>query len=163
MLLTLNLFPLQFFRPFHRSIQSIVAIILATVLFSCDTSKLQETPMHGFVGVWELSGRSMFEGIKVEIKAKKDGGYIGHIVELNSNKYVTMFAEVGDVWVSGIERKSNHEFILKEKKLASPLFSSYGISTTTEYKVEFIDQATLGLGSGSSDPSVSTNVYRRVE
>ncbi len=154
---------MQFLRSSRLSMKPIVSLLFMVILFACDTSKLQETPMDGFVGVWELSGRSMFEGIKVEIKAKEGGGYIGHIVELNGNKYVTMFAELGDIWVSGIERKSNYEFILKEKKLASPLFSSYGLSTTTEYKVEFIDQATLGLGSGSSDPSISTNVYRRVE
>ncbi len=105
----------------------------------------------------------MFDGIKIEIQQTENGNLVGKLIELNSNKYVNMFATPGDTWVSSIERSSNYEFKLTEKKLASPLFSTYGLSTSNQYNVEFIDDDTIGLGSSSKSPVESSVKYIRVK
>ena len=138
-------------------------LILITFLFlSCNTDKLHKTSISKFVGIWELQGRSMFDGIKVKITEDEDGHLSGRVVELNQNKYVNLFVNINDVWITDISRLSNFEFSLTEKKIASALFSQYGLDTTKDYKVVFIDDNTFGLGTGSSDPSESSVKYIRV-
>ncbi len=140
-----------------------IALLFGLLLISCDTSKLHETPIDNFEGIWELSGRTMFDGIKIKIEKRDNGDLMGKVISLNDNKYVKMFVEPNDIWVTGISRSSNYEFKLTEKKIGSVLFSVYGLSTTNEYKVEFIDDDTIGLGRDNSDPTKSPIKYIRLK
>ena len=141
----------------------VLIFMLGLLVTSCDTSKMHETPIDNFKGTWKLEGRTMFDGIKIQIEKNPNGNWIGKVVALNDNKYVKMFVVPNDTWVSGISRSSNYEFKLTEKKIGSALFSLYGLETTSEYKVQFIDNNTIGLASGNSDPSDSSIKYVRVE
>ncbi|WP_372650945.1 hypothetical protein [Draconibacterium sp.] len=138
-----------------------IILLLGLLISSCD--KLNETPIENFKGTWKLEGRSMFNGIEIKIEENSGVKLIGKVVSLNDNKYVKMFVETNDTWVTGIRRTSNYEFRLTEKKIGSDLFSIYDLETTKEYKVEFIDEDTIGLGSGDSKPTESSVKYIRVK
>lgn len=140
----------------------LLIFMLGLLVTSCDTSKLHETPIDNFNGTWKLEGRTMFDGIKIQIEKNKNGNWVGKVVALNDNKYVKMFVGPNDTWFSGISRSSNYEFKLTEKKIGSALFSLYGLETTTEYKAQFIDNNTIGLATGNSDPSESSIKYVRI-
>ena len=142
--------------------QVFILLILASFLIACDSSKLTQTPMENFIGTWEVKGRSMFDGIVIRIDKNNNDEYIGRVKEINENKYVKMFVEPNDIWFYGIKRSSNFEFKLSEKKLASELFSMYGLSSKVEYRVQFIDKNTIGLGQ-DSDPIKSGITYKRVD
>lgn len=135
-------------------------VILLSLCFGCKNNAY--VPDDKFVGVWELKGRSMFEGIQIKIERKEDK-FTGKLFKLNDNKFIRMFADSNDVWVSEIKRASNYQFRLTEKKIARDLFSLYGLSTSQEFKVEFIDDNTIGLGSDSADPLKSQVTYKRVQ
>ena len=121
-------------------------LIIVATLISCSTDKLKQTPDSQFKGTWVLSEKSMLDGIEIEITKDKDGNFKGSVTKLNDNKYVQMFMSVGDILVAGIKRKSNFEFEISEKKIAAPLFSQYGQSTTVKCNAQFesIDKITLG-------------------
>ena len=138
-----------------------IILLLGLLISSCD--KLNETPIENFKGIWKLEGRSMFNGIEIKIEENSGGKLIGKVISLNDNKYVKMFVEINDTWVTGIRRTSNYEFRLTEKKIGSDLFSIYGLETTNEYKVEFIDENTIGLGTGDSKPTESSIKYSRLK
>ncbi|MCP4648560.1 MAG: hypothetical protein GY853_00585, partial [PVC group bacterium] len=93
----------------------------------------------------------------------ENGKLIGRLIKLNENKYVKFFCDSNDVWISEIKRNSNFQFSLKEKKIGNELFSIYGLETSKEYKVEFIDENTFGLISNNEDPLKSKIKYRRIE
>ena len=141
----------------------LITVFLGLIIFSCDTSKLKKTPIDNFVGVWELHGRTMFDGIKIRIEKNKPNEFAGKVVAINEDKYVKMLVDSADIWVTGIKQSSNFEFSLTEKKIGSALFALYGQETKTEFKVQFIDKDTFGLDSGSSDPTKSTIIYKRIE
>jgi hypothetical protein len=148
-------------KPQTIILKAIAIILISFLAFSCDSDLLHKTPITNFTGTWKLQGRSMFNGIKIQITEKKNGDLVGKVVELNDNKYVNLFVSVGDIWVTGISRSSNTEFVLTEKKIASSLFSLYGLDTTQDYQVKFIDTNTFGLGTGSADPRQSSIRYCR--
>jgi hypothetical protein len=104
----------------------------------------------------------MFENIQVEISKNDKGEFVGKLVRLNDNKYIQMFSQENDLWVSGITRSSSYRFRLTEKKIAAPLFAMYGQSSSKEFVVEFIDDDHFALATGSADPTQSTTIYRRV-
>lgn len=131
------------------------------LLVSGCNDKMTEVPLDKFVGLWELKGRSMFDGIQIRIESQNEK-LTGKIVRLNDNKLVKMFADTSDVWVSDISRSSNFQFRVTERKIARDLFSVYGLSTSQEYRTEFIDDNTIGLGTDSSDPQKATIIYKRV-
>lgn len=149
-------------KPQTLVLKVIPIIFISFLFFSCDSNLLHKTPIDNFKGTWELKGRSMFDGIKIKITEDENGNFVGKVVELNDNKYVDLFVSVGDTWVTGIGRLSNFEFILTEKKIASKLFSLYGLDTTQDYNVKFIDNNTFGLGTGNADPGQSPVRYNRV-
>ncbi len=64
----------------------------------------------------------MFNGIKVKIEIDENNNLLGKVVQINNEKYVKMFVENGDTWVTKIKRSSNYELKLTEKKIASKLF-----------------------------------------
>lgn len=126
--------------------RSLIGILFLLVLSACDSSKFQETPLSQFEGKWRLCGRSIYEGMTIDIKTNKDGNLVGTIDSLNENKFVQFFMSKGDKFVSAIERKSNFEFVVKEKKIGSELMSLYDVSTTSEYKnVRFHSPDTIYL------------------
>lgn len=135
--------------------------LIFTLLISGCSNKLKETPAENFIGLWKIEGRSMFNGIQIKIK-KEDNELIGRIYKLNDNKLVQLFADSNDIWVSGIERLSNFEFALTEKKIAKDLFSLYGLPTSQEFKVEFFNKNTFGLAVDNSKPLNSKIIYRRI-
>jgi hypothetical protein len=139
---------------------SIFILFLTFFISSCD--KTNPIPDDKFVGTWELSGRGMFDGMQIQIE-KKDNKFIGKIIKLNDNKFVKLLSDSGDSWISEIKRTSNYEFKLTEKKVGSELFSSYGLSSSQEYKVQFIDDNTIGLATENSDPKASTITYKRIK
>jgi hypothetical protein len=147
--------------PVPGKVVRAIAFSMIILLASC-SEKYGYVADDKFVGLWELSGRSMFNGIQVRIQ-KEDNAFVGKIVKLNANKYVQMFADTNDVWVSGIDRSSNFAFRLTERKLARELFSVYGMSGSQEFKVQFIDDNTLGLATEGADPLNSTVVYKRIK
>ncbi|PWH85068.1 hypothetical protein DIT68_10530 [Brumimicrobium oceani] len=112
---------------------------------------MSETPDSQFIGKWKLSERGMLEGIEIEISKDKKGNFIGLVTKLNDDKYVNMFMEKGDKLLSAIKRNSNFEFVITEKKIAAPLFSAYGQSTTTEFKAVFSGTNKILLGNNGSD------------
>ena len=142
-------------------IKVLIVFAIGLLVIGCG-DKLKEVPMDKFVGVWEIKGREMFEGIQIKIE-NHDGKFTGKIFKLNDNRLVKMFAENGNTWVSEITRSSNYQFRLTEKKLAKDLFSMYGLPTSQEFKIEFIDDNTIGLGTDNSDPQNATIIYKRVE
>lgn len=134
--------------------------MIGLLVFGC-TDKMTEVPLDNFVGLWELKGRSMFDGIQIRIE-NHNAKLTGRIVRLNDNKLVRMFADTSDIWVSDITRSSNFQFRVTERKIARDLFSIYGLSTSQEFLTEFIDDNTIGLATDSSDPQKSTIIYKRV-
>ena len=129
----------------------------------CALDNMQKTPIENFIGTWELEGRKMFEGIKIEIYKNKSAKLEAKVVQLNNNKYIKMFVEQNDIWIKEIKRASNFKFKLTEKKIGNALFSIYGQKTTKEYKIEFIDKNTFGLATKNSDPQKSKVRYKRVK
>lgn len=113
---------------------------------SCDTAKLSETPDSQFIGSWKLIDHGILENIEVEISKDSKGKLSGVVTKLNDNKYVQLFMEKGDVLISEIKRNSNYEFVISEKKIAAPLFSAYGQSTTSEFRANFDGKDNIVLG-----------------
>ena len=149
---------------FRSKIIFFLFLIMLLIFGACNSPKLSETPLSQFEGIWELEGRSIFEGIQIKIYSEKKSEHIiGKITKINSNKYVEMFVDSGDTWISEISRKSNYQFELTEKKIGSQLFSLYGQSTSTNFNVQFIDKSTFGLSPNNLDPEKSTIVYKRVK
>jgi hypothetical protein len=142
---------------------SIYILFIAALLFGCDTSKFEKIPIEDFAGTWELQGRSMFNGIVVKIEKNDSGKLTGRLVRLNDNKYVQMFCETGDLWVTEISRSSNYQFKLTEKKIGSQLFALYDLRTSDEFDVEFIDKNTIGLALLNKEPTKSIVVYKRIQ
>ena len=138
-----------------------LAFCFLIFLLSC-SQKYDHIPEEQFVGVWELKGRKMFDGIQITI-VEDNNKLKGKISKLNENKYVKLFAELDDVWVSEITRSSKYQFRLTEKKIGRELFSLYGLSSSAEFRVQFIDRNTIGLSSGGADPTESTVIYKRIE
>lgn len=143
----------------HFRFIAILAFVV-TLFIGCD-GKFDTVPETRFIGDWELIGRSVFEGMIIKIEIENNI-LIGRVSKLNENKYVKMFSEINDIWISEISQTSNYQFKLTEKKIAGQLFSMYGLSTSSEFKVEFIDDNTFGLGTKSQDPSKSKVIYKRV-
>jgi hypothetical protein len=142
-------------------LKALSVLIIVLLVTGCKNS-FEEVPEEKLIGTWELKGRGMFDGIQIKVQ-KENNKITGRIVKLNDNKMVKMFADVNDVWVSEIRRTSNFEFRLIEKKIARELFSLYGLPTSQEFKVEFLDDNTLGLGADNSDPQHTTITYKRVQ
>lgn len=140
--------------------KTLTTVIIALFIFSC-SDKFNKVPDDKFVGLWEIKGRTMFEGIQIKI-VKEKSNFTGRITKLNNNKFIKLFADSNDVWVSGISRTSNFEFKLTEKKIAKDLFALYGQSTSQEFKVQFIDDNTFGIANESSDPTTSKVTYKRI-
>ncbi|SMG49195.1 hypothetical protein SAMN05661096_03579 [Marivirga sericea] len=145
-----------------KNIFTYIIISVSLFMSSCDTAGLSEVPMEQFIGTWSLQGRGMFEGMEIEI-TKEDELLIGRVSKLNDNKYIQLFSVNNDVWVSEISRRSNYQFRLTEKKIARELFALYGLSSSNEFKVEFIDKDTIGLSEEGKDPKNATIRYVRIK
>ena len=139
-----------------------IIIMLVVFVYSCDNNKLKEMPLEKFEGVWRMDGREIFDGMQIKIEENSKGKLTGKVVGLNDNKYVNIFVDINDTWITGIKRTSNYEFVLTEKKIGSELFSLYDLETKKNYKVEFIDENTFGLGSEESNPKETDVKYIRV-
>lgn len=150
-------------RYYHILLKHTLLVSFILLLSSCNLDGMKKVSDDKFIGVWELKGRSMLDGIIVSIERTEGGSFVGKVLEINSNKYVNLFLEPGDVLVSNIKRSSNFQFRLTEKKIGAGLFSTYGLDTSKEFKLEFIDDNTIGLSSGTSDPLKSKIFYKRIK
>ena len=137
-------------------------MMFAFTLFAGCEGKFEKVEEDRFVGEWELQGRGILDGMNIKIDTDNDK-LVGRISKLNDNKYVLMFSEIGDIWITEISRTSKFQFELTEKKIAGQLFSMYDISTSTEFKVEFTDNNTFGISAKNQDPSKSKALYKRIE
>lgn len=113
--------------------------LLMIAVSACSSDPFKETPMDRFEGTWELRGRKDFNGIRIKIDSKNGKKFKGRVVELNDNKMVRLFVDSNDVWVSNIERLSNFEFELTEKKVAHDLFGMYDLPTKEIHTVQFVN------------------------
>jgi hypothetical protein len=138
-----------------------LVLVCAMFFFACNR-EARYVQEDKFIGKWELQGRGMFEGLRVEIK-KEDGKLKGKLIGLNTNKYIRMFSDSNDTWVSSIKRISDFEFRITERKPGADFMSLYGVSTSQEYKAVFIDDNTIGLATDPADPFKSSIVYKRIE
>lgn len=143
-------------------ILNVLLILIPLSFISCDSNHLSKTSINQFNGVWELKGRSIFDGIQVEINVDESGKISSHVIKLNENKYVQLFLSEGDEWVKSIKRNSNFEFVISELKLAAPLFSLYGNSTTKEWNTVFKNKNCIGI-SENKNPERSSIQYCRVK
>lgn len=138
----------------------IQTLFIALLLTGC-SEKFNKVSEDKFIGIWEIKGVSMLEGMQIRIQ-NENNQLIGRIYKLNENKYVEMFADSSDIWISDIKRNSNYEFKLTENKIGKELFSVYGLKTSEDFKVEFIDENTFGIAGENSDPLKSSRIYRRI-
>lgn len=136
--------------------------IITIVLFSSCSQKFEKISENEFIGIWELSGRDMFDGIQISIQ-KENGKLKGRIIKLNENKYVQFFTDTNDIWNSDFTRSSNYQFKLREIKIGKELFALYDLDSTEEFNAEFIDKNTIGLAKSNSDPISSKIKYIRIE
>ena len=120
------------------------------LLMGCDASKLKEKPDDLFIGSWILQGHGMLDDLRISINKDKEGKLEGRITKLNDNKYVKLFLDSNFVIIPAIERRSNFQFVVTEKKIGSDLFSLYGMDTDVKLQAQFINNNTIVL---SSDPS----------
>lgn len=137
-------------------------LLVALIFISCDSNQFSKIPLKQFEGVWELKGRDMFKNMQIEIKLDEDGKVQSKIVKLNDNKFVRLFLSEGDQWVKDIRRTSNYEFVITEKKIAAPLFSQYGNSTSKDWNAVFKNENCIGV-SESKNAGKSKVEYCRVE
>jgi isocitrate/isopropylmalate dehydrogenase len=54
--------------------------------------------------------------------------------------------EIGDEIITGIQRSSNYQFTITEKKIAAPLFAAYGQNTSKEFVATFENENAILLG-----------------
>ena len=121
-------------------------LALLLILQSCSSELFKEVPEDDFIGHWKLEKRGIFDGIEIEIARNEDDKLKGKISKLNDNKYVQMFMEKEDNFIKKIKRYSNTEFDLTERKIAAPLFSIYGESTSNKVQVHFHHKDTIYIG-----------------
>lgn len=134
---------------------------ILVILSSCSET-FEKISEKDFIGNWELNGRKMLDGIQITIK-EENGKIVGRLTKLNDNKYVQFFADSNDIWIPDINRISNYQFRLSEKKIGYELFALYGLETTQAFKVEFLDKNTIGLSAGNSDPEKSEIKYKKIK
>jgi len=111
-----------------------IMLSLATLFLLSCSEKLKTVPDDKFIGTWEIKGASIMDGTQIQIQ-KENNKLIGRIVKLNNNKYVKLFADSNEVWISEISRNSNYEFKLTESKLGKDLFALYGQKTSQDLKI----------------------------
>ena len=140
----------------------LIYTIVIILIFSSCSDELEKVSENDFIGIWEITGRKIFNGIQISIQ-EENGKLKGKIVKLNDNKYVQSFVEIDDIWISEITRSSNYQFKLKEKRIGSELFALYELGTVEDFKVEFIDRNLIGLSKSNSDPLNSEIKYKRIE
>ncbi len=137
-------------------------MLTGLAFFTGCSDKLERVPDEQFIGIWQLEGRSMFNSMEIDISRNEKGKLVGRISKLNDNKYIKIFANIGDIWIADISRSSNYHFRITEKKIARELFGLYGLSSTNEFKAEFIDQNAFGI-SDNGNPIESSVRYVRIE
>lgn len=120
--------------------------LLIIIASSCNENGLSRVSKNDFIGSWLYKSNNILNGIEVEVSLNEKNELTGIVTKLNDNKYVNQFLEVGDIHISDITRKSNFEFIVKQKKLAAPLFELYNQSTTESYDAEFDENGDILLG-----------------
>jgi hypothetical protein len=135
-------------------------LLVSLFLFSC-SEKTKEISEDKFIGIWEIKGTSIMDGTQIQIQ-RENNRLIGRIHKLNDNKYVKLFSDSNEVWIPEISRVSNYEFKLIENKIGKELFALYEQKTNQEFKVQFIDDNTIGLTINGSDPSKSIRIYKRL-
>lgn len=113
---------------------ALITLLFSVITLSCSQSHYVNDQL--FVGTWELKGRGIYNKMTVSI-VKGEDGLKGKVNSIPDNKYGKLFLEEGQVWISEISRSSDYYFKIKESKIASELFSAYGLSASSVYYVTF--------------------------
>lgn len=130
------------------------------VLYSCNTGSFQKVPKDNFTGTWEIVGRQNLEGIQIEIKKNNQNQLTGKVKKLNDNKLVNMFLDTNDVFIKRIDRRSNFQFELVEKKIGHQLFAIYEIDTDAKFEVILNDGSFINFSENSENRKVG---YKKIE
>jgi hypothetical protein len=138
-----------------------ILLLITLLTLSCNNT-FDKISDNKFIGLWEVQGADVTEGIQLKIQ-RENGKLVGRVYKLNDNKFVKLFVDGNEVFVAGIERKSNYQFKLTENKIGKELFSLYGQKTSQEFEVQFIDDNTIGLALENSNPLQSTRIYKKVK
>ena len=120
--------------------------ILLFIFWSCEDSNFKKVPVEQFYGVWKYQTNNIWNDVVIDIQKTEDARIIGRVLELNHDKFINLFLEVGDKNISNIKRVSNTSFLLTQNMLASELFALYDHPTKTDLRVEFQSKNTLLLG-----------------
>ncbi|MBP5982223.1 MAG: hypothetical protein KA734_00750 [Fluviicola sp.] len=136
-------------------------ITICIALYSCNNhSKVKSS--FNFIGKWELTGHGIMDGIIVKIEYNKEKKLIGKVCQLNDNKLVNMFLDSNSVFISSIERRSQFQFILKEKKIGSELFDLYGLDTRSVFQAQFRDKDTIVLSKDQSNTNINGSLTKLI-
>ena len=145
----------------------ILLILIVSALYSisvsCSDSKYVEE--NKFIGEWELNGRDIYSGMRINIK-HENNVLIGRIVKKPDNDYGNLFLNEGDIWVSQIKRSANYYFKITESKIAGKLFALYDLPTSTEYYAIFSEDFSvifLSTKSPSLIPKSTKVFFKRIE
>lgn len=135
------------------------AIFFFAISFAFSCSDYMYVDEVAFLGTWQLKGRKMYEGMQLQI-VKENQQLKGYITSIPSNKYAPLFLDSGNVWVLNIERTSNFAFKIKEQKIASELFSIYGLETTSSFYATLSeDKNRINLFPNSQDRIRDSDIY----
>ena len=135
-------------------------VLCIMVFYGCSSGAFQKVSEDKFIGIWEIIGRKNLEGIQIEIQKNNKKELEGRVIKRNNNKLVNMFIDSNEVFIKRIERASNYQFVLVEKKLGHTLFSIYGIDTEAKYEVEFNGEAFINFSKNSDNKKVG---YKKVK
>lgn len=140
------------------------ALLSGVMLVSgCDSKKWSETQDGKFVGTWIYEGRSIYNGMTVEITRNKKGSLEGKLKTLNDNKLVKLFADTNDVVIADITRNSNFQFSITQNRIGKELFGMYDVETSDKYTAEFIQDNLIGLSRGTGSPKDASIKLRKVK
>ncbi|MFA5575627.1 MAG: hypothetical protein WC994_11355 [Brumimicrobium sp.] len=128
-----------------------IIIILALLFSSCNGISTSKTSESTFIGVWKIEDREILNNIEFEIFNNDKNELKGIIRSINDNKYVQLFMNEEDQFITNIKRKSNTEFIITEKMIAAPLFSVYDQKTTKDFNVSFQNKDTIFIGKNGAE------------
>lgn len=136
--------------------------ILSLLFLSACSAEYQKKELTDFNGTWKVVGNSTLQDIQFSIQI--DGKKVkSEIVNLNENKWVNQFSEVGDKWISSVERESNFQFKISEKRIGSGIFSLYDLPSSNTYFAQFAHQDTLCLSTSKNKVLKSQYRYIRIK
>ena len=119
----------------------LLLIVFTCILSSCKYKYVED---NKFIGEWVFKGKKNLDGLQIII-SNSNNGYVGRITKLPNSPVFKSYLNINDIWITSIERTSNFEFKISEKKIASDLFSEYGMPSIRKYKAVFVSDNRIDL------------------